>query len=74
VGTHRIVEIISRVKESLEHELEWRGKTFSIPVDTEMGFTFNKNTMIEWKASKVDGQTPESLAKELEAYVEKNAA
>jgi DNA polymerase-1 len=74
VGTHRIVEIIGKVKKSLEHELEWRGKTFSIPVDTEMGFTFNKKTMIEWKASKVDGQTPESLAKELEAYVEKNAA
>ena len=73
VGPERIIEIIKKVKESLEHTLEWRGKSFSIPVDTEIGFSFNKSSMLEWKAKKVDTQTSASLAVELGEYVEQNA-
>jgi DNA polymerase-1 len=73
VGNKRIIEIIKAVKESLEHELEWRGKTFSIPVDTEIGFTFDKKNMIEWNAKKVDTVSLDDLSAELGDYVEKSA-
>ena len=73
VGNKRIIEIIKAVKESLEHELEWRGKTFSIPVDTEIGFTFDKKSMIEWNAKKVDTLSIDDLSAELGDYVEKSA-
>jgi DNA polymerase-1 len=73
VGNERIIEIIKAVKESLEHELEWRGKTFSIPVDTEIGFTFDKKDMIEWNAKKVDTFSMGDLSAELDDYVKKSA-
>jgi hypothetical protein len=57
----------------LEHELEWRGKTFSIPVDTEIGFTFDKKDMIEWNAKKVDTFSMGDLSAELDDYVKKSA-
>ena len=72
VGNERIIEIIKAVKESLEHELEWRGKTFSIPVDTEIGFTFDKKDMIEWNAKKVDTLSMGDLSAELENYVKQS--
>ena len=74
VGPERAVEIITAVKKSLESPMEWKGRQFSIPVDTEIGFSFDKETMMEWKAKKVDKTSPNTLAGELDRYVHKSVA
>ena len=69
VGCDRIVEIIKLMKASLETPIEWKGWSFSIPCDAEIGFSFDKNQMLEWKAKKVDKSSPTELAEELADYV-----
>jgi uracil-DNA glycosylase family 4 len=72
-GLWRVVEIIKELKKSLERPLEWRGRTFAVPVDTELGFNFNKKTMLEWKASTVESTDESRLAEGLEQYVNGSA-
>lgn len=74
VGSARVVEIISLVKASLESPISWRGQEFSIPTDTEIGFSFDKNEMMEWKAAHVNMTEDADLAKELEGYVNRETA
>jgi len=50
VGTDRMTEIISLVKKNLELPLTARGRSFSIPVDTKIGFTLDEAKMLELKA------------------------
>ena len=57
------------MKASLETPIEWKGWSFSIPCDAEIGFSFDKNQMLEWKAKKVDKSSPTELAEELADYV-----
>ena len=74
VGYERIIEVIKAVKASLEKPITWRGQSFSIPADTELGFSYNKKTMVEWKAHYVDNTHDDKLAEELEIYVREQAA
>ena len=72
VGPLRVVEIMKSVQKSLEHQMEWQSRTFSIPVDTELGFTFDKAKMLKWKAVKTTTTSNDELAEELEQYVRKS--
>ena len=72
-GYERIIEIVKRMKSSLEKPISWRGQTFSIPADTELGFSYDKSTMIEWKARYVDDSNEGQLAEELDTYVREQA-
>lgn len=74
VGYERIIEIINAVKSSLEKPIAWRGQSFSIPADTELGFSYDKKKMLEWKAQYVDNTNDDKLAEELEIYVREQAA
>lgn len=73
IGLDRVVEIIRVVKKQLEQPLEIRGRTFYIPADTKIGFSFDESTSLEWKAKKVDSCAPSLLESELEEYVAKAA-
>jgi len=72
-GFERIIEIIAGVKQELERPIHWKGRSFSIPTDTELGFAFNKKTMLEWKASYFNSKTPTELSQELSSYVQKHS-
>ena len=74
VGYERVIEIINAVKSSLEKPIAWRGQSFSIPADTELGFSYDKKNMLEWKAQYVDNTHDATLAEELEIYVREQAA
>tara|TARA_R100001086_G_scaffold151505_1_gene80533 strand:- start:10 stop:855 length:846 start_codon:yes stop_codon:yes gene_type:complete len=65
----RVVEAIKELKKNLESPLSWRGKEFSIPVDTEIGFSLNKDSMLKWKASHVNEAGEHELEGELAEYV-----
>ena len=71
-GMESIVATILSVKASLETPIQIRNHEFSIPVDTQIGFSVSKDAMLEWKAKKVNLTSPHTLAAELETYV--NAA
>jgi len=71
-GMESVVATILSVKASLETPIKIRNHEFSIPVDTQLGFSINKDKMLEWKAKKVNLTSPHTLAAELEEYV--NAA
>ena len=68
-GESRIITIIKTLKENLETPLQWKDKNFSIPVDTEIGFSLDKDLMLKWKAQKVNETSEEDLAWELAEYV-----
>jgi uracil-DNA glycosylase family 4 len=68
LGLPTVLDIINLVKLSLETPLSWKGREFSIPVDTELGFTFDKKTMLKWKAVKLSAPR-EQLLMELANYV-----
>ena len=74
VGYERIIEIIKNIKSNLEKPISWRGQAFSIPADTELGFSYDKNTMLEWKAHYVDNNNEIKLAEELGDYVREQKA
>jgi len=71
-GMERILEIISLVKAQLETPISWKGREFSIPVDTQVGFSFDKNSMLEWKAQHFN-EARESLPEELGRYVKESS-
>jgi hypothetical protein len=68
LGLSAILDIILSVKSSLESPLRWKGREFSIPVDTELGFTYGKRSMLKWKASHLTAPR-EQLLSELADYV-----
>ena len=70
VGLHRILQIIITMKAQLETPLEWRGREFVIPVDTQLGFTLDEKTMLEWKAVDTNFDDVDARCEELRAYVE----
>jgi uracil-DNA glycosylase family 4 len=70
VGSSRIIEIIKTIKASLESEMSWKDRRFSIPTDTELGFSFDKSKMLEWKAAHINSSSESDLITELEQYVE----
>jgi len=65
------VEMILALKRSLESPILIRGRSFSIPVDTKVGFSISKDpgSMLSWKARRTDSATVEELVEELEGYV-----
>ena len=58
------------MKAQLETPLEWRGREFVIPVDTQLGFTLDEKTMLEWKAVDTNFDDVDARCEELRAYVE----
>ena len=68
-NTSRVVEVIKELKKNLERPLSWKGQEFSIPVDTEIGFSLNKDDMLKWKASHVNEAGESELEGELAEYV-----
>lgn len=60
-------ECLLRIVESLETPITWRGTTFTIPVDTSMGFCLKKD---EGKKVKIHGQDAQGLAKQLHGLYE----
>lgn len=71
LGIPQILSIIRAVKDSLETPITWRERSFSIPVDTELGFSFDKSRMLKWKAQYFTDSW-ESLPEELSRYVSEN--
>lgn len=69
-GLPRIISIVTAIKDSLETPIQWKGRSFSIPTDTEVGFSFDKDTMLEWKAKHFDTAGAEGLVEELKIYVQ----
>jgi len=69
IGLPRIIEIILSVKANLERPISWKGREFSIPTDTELGFSYDKGKMLEWKASRLHTTPPDTLVEELTRYV-----
>lgn len=69
-GYDRIVRIIILVKTRLETPLTIKGRRFSIPVDTKIGFTLYDRTMLKWNWNKADFANPDHLSEELRRYVE----
>lgn len=70
VGYERLIQIISQVKAKLELPITIKGRSFSIPVDTKIGFNLDEDTMLEWKWNKTDFSNVSYLAEELQTYVE----
>ena len=73
-GPARTIEIIKAMRKSLGSGIIWKNQKFSIPVDTEIGFTFDKDHMMEWKAAHLDQSPEDLLVEELEDYVHQNTA
>jgi len=73
VGADRIVEVINNIKDNLETPLEWKGREFSIPVDTHLGFTLSEAEGLEWKADAVNETADADLAEEIKEYVSANS-
>jgi uracil-DNA glycosylase family 4 len=71
IGPERIVEIVKRSKAEMELPIEWKGRSFNVPVDTKLGFSFNEKDMMEWKHKMVDEADDSHLVEELERYIEK---
>ena len=69
IGTQQIVANIKALKENLESSITWRGQSFRIPVDTEIGFSFDKTKMLKWKANYINTTPVKNLAEELDCYV-----
>jgi len=70
VGIERIIDIILQVKGFLERSMTCHNRQFSIPVDTEIGFSFDKNQMLTWKAPHIQDTSREVLTEELSRYVQ----
>jgi DNA polymerase-1 len=68
VGPKRIMEIVLSVKASLESPLMWEGRSFSIPTDTAFGFTNNKKTQLNFKATKIKQTALSALCDELSEF------
>ena len=68
LGLPAALDIIQLVKASLETPITWKDRSFFIPVDTELGFTFNKKSMLKWKADEMTAPR-EQLLTELAIYV-----
>jgi uracil-DNA glycosylase family 4 len=68
----RILEIIQLIRDSMNVELHWKDKEFTIPVDVAMGFTFGDAKVWEWKAAYIDDTPDEQLITEFNANVALN--
>ena len=47
VGLERHADILTRIKDSLESPITWRTKSFSIPVDLEMGVNLKTTSAVD---------------------------
>lgn len=72
-GYQRIMEVICLMKDNLEAPLMIKGREVTLPADTQIGFSLDKDIMLEFKASKADFSSLPALADELEAYVRETA-
>ena len=71
-GIEYIAETILTVKANLERPLTARGREFSIPVDTKIGFTLGESEMLELKAK--DATSKSMVANAIEGYLNARAA
>jgi uracil-DNA glycosylase family 4 len=65
-GWTKHAEILIALKQSLEQELQWDGRTFSLPADISMGLTLMKEQGVEFKHKKFP-KTQKELTEQLEA-------
>ena len=68
-GVDKILEIINKVRLSMESPILWEDRSFSIPCDTQIGFNLDKHKMLEWKSAYVTKSPKEQLTSALTRYI-----
>lgn len=72
IGLERIIDVIRALKGFLEAPLYWRGRAFSIPTDTELGFSNNKSKMLKWTSAHIEKSTTSALCNQLEELIKEH--